>query len=1150
MPVSVIHYKLSIMQPKFTQRKLWSLIAKSIIPFFVFAIITQVASAQVNEPTSAKKQIQKLKEEKKAFIAASKRSVADNDARKPNRTVRLSPNGTEAICATFTGDFAGAPTMPNRLFRPGATSSCTVPYAFPGTFAQTVPYRTFTYTNTTGLTQCGTFTLSTTGAGSNAQFAVYSNSFNPAALATNYLADPGVSGVGSPTSCQGTIASGATIVFAVFDLGTPATGFTLTVDFPICSSVPCSGTPNPGNTIAAPAVVCPSASFTLSLQNSTPGSGVTYLWQSSASSSGPWASASGVNTNATYTGTQTTATWYRCIVTCGANSGTSAPVQVTMDNIDNCYCVPVYANGCGFGDPITRVQFGTLNNASACSVPPYTFYSAVAAPTLIQGATYPLSITVGADGGFGQRCAAWIDYNRDGDFNDAGEFIGNSGDVGDNGTATFNVTIPAGSNIGITRLRVRGGDDNPTSPTATQSCGATSSTFGEAEDYNVNIQPCVPVTSITGPSNVSIQCSQNATFSINIGSASLPTIGWEYRSGTSGPWTLAVNGANINGAVIAGATTTSMTLTGVPSTISGYQFRAFVSNPCTGPDVSAISTLTVTPLIATVNPTAITICRGTVTPLSLTNATSPVTAVFNATTGLPANIPDNNTTGITRTVNVSGIPSNAVITEVRLTFNMTHTWVGDMVMNLGAPNGNVINLLAFMNNLNGDNGTDDFVNTRYSTLGTSVIDGAAAPRNAVFRPNFYVAGIPSVLPTNSTSWTAGFTNAANVNGTWTLALCDGGPADLGVLTSWSITIVYGAPAAGVWTANPSTDPNNTTPPVGNSMWLNAGATIPYVAGTPQTTIYVNPSVNTNYSVVYTTTNPSCTSPATVIPVTVLQPLGTVVQPVDRSVCVGGTTTFSVTAPGGPWGYQWQESRDNGLTWNNVSNGGVYSGATSNTLTLTGVTRSAPVDMNNFLYRCNVNTAPCTGSFTSTVVKLTVNALPTVTIAASDLALLPNQTTTITGSSSPAPNATPNWVWTRDGSPVVGSTSSIIVDIDRLGVYQATVTDVNGCRNSSNQLLIEAEAGEKLWIYPNPTSGQFQIRMYYPGVVNEKRRIQIFNSAGQEVLSRDIMLNSITSPHYQRFDVDLSFQPGGVYLVKVIDLYTKKSMSGFVIKQTR
>ena len=1139
------------MQPKFTQRKLWSFCAKTLALFFVFAIYAQVGSAQESNRLTpgAKQNAKGLSDAKRALINAQRLPVnpkSDNDAGVPNRkSTGTGRNGVSAVCATFTGSLgAPDPTMSGRLNRNGIQGVCPGPKPFAGTLAANTFFDTHTWTNTSGLAQCATFSLSTTDATTNIEFGVYVNSFDPNNLATNFLTDPGLSSGTPPTvtTCSANVAAGQTLVFVVFSPNAlqTAANYTLTVDLPICSSVPCSGTPSPGNTLASSTLVCPSANFTLSLQNSTPGSGVTYQWQRSATLTGTYTSIPGA-TNPTYTGTQSAATYYRCQVTCSGNTGTSNPIQVTMDNIDNCYCVPVYTNGCSFGDYIARVQFGTLNNVTTCSAPPYTFYNAVPAPVLIQGATYPLSITVGPDT-FGQRCAAWIDYNRDGDFDDAGEFLGNTGDAGPGGTVTINVTIPAGTNIGTTRLRVRGGDDNPTSPGSTQACGATAGTFGEAEDYNVNIQPCVAFTNVTGPNSATVQCSANASFSINIGSASLPVIGWEYRTSAAGIWQNVINGVGPAGVVFSGATTNAITLTGVPSTLSGYQFRAYYSNPCTAIDFTAPATLTVVPLVATVNPTSATICRGTILPLTLTNATSPTTAVFNASAGLPAAVPDNTPNGINRTVTVSGIPSNAVITEVRLTFTMTHTYSGDLVMNLGNPTGDVINLVGLIDGGTGSNSTPNFTNTVFSSDNSRpAISGAPAPRTGIFRADRYnTVGVgPNNLPTNTGSW-AGFQNPANVNGTWTLGMCDLGPGDLGNLISWSVTIIYGAPAAGVWSSNPATP---------NTMWLDAGATTPY-AGDARTTIYVNPTANTNYSVVYTTAAPSCVSPATVIPVTVLQPLGTVVQPTDKSVCVGGTTSFTVTAPGGPWTYQWQESRNNGLTWANVGNGGVYSGATTNTLTLTGVTRSAPVDMNNFLYRVGVTTSPCSGSFTSSVVKLTVNALPTVTIAATDLALLPNQTSTITASSSPAPNATPNWAWTRDGSPIVGSTNSVVADIDRLGVYQATVTDVNGCRNSSNQLLIEAEAGEKLWLYPNPTSGQFQIRLYYPGVTSEKRRIQIFNSAGSEVMSRDIMLSNVTSPHYQRFDIDLSFQPAGIYLVKVIDMYTKKAVSGFVIKQAK
>ncbi len=46
-------------------------------------------------------------------------------------------------------------------------------------------------------------------------------------------------------------------------------------------AAPCTGTPAPGNTLSTANPVCPGINFTLSKQNSTPGSGVTNQWQSS-----------------------------------------------------------------------------------------------------------------------------------------------------------------------------------------------------------------------------------------------------------------------------------------------------------------------------------------------------------------------------------------------------------------------------------------------------------------------------------------------------------------------------------------------------------------------------------------------------------------------------------------------------------------------------------------------------------------------------------------------------------------------------------------------------------------------------------------------------------------------------------------------------
>jgi subtilisin-like proprotein convertase family protein len=765
----------------------------------------------------------------------------------------------------------------------------------------------------------------------------------------------------------------------------------------------------------------------------------------------------------------------------------------------------------------------------------YSNYTTLPPANLVIG-SLPVSVQIGTCGGnYTHSAAIWIDLNQNGSFENPAERVFLSGTGAGPFTHSGNLVIPSTATLGITGMRVVNVETG--TPANITPCGTY--TWGETEDYLVNIQPCVPVTAVTNPTTFTTQCSGNVSLTASAGSASFPSWAWEMRVNASSPWQNAVAGGL--GGVIVSANTNVLQLSGVPSSLNGYQFRPVVVNPCTAIDFGQTATLSVTPLVATVTPTSSTICAGSIIPLTLTNTTSPTTVSFPASAGLPLNIPDNNPTGVLSNLTVAGIPAGAAITEVRMTFNMTHTWVGDMVLNLRAPNGQVINLIGLLDGGSGSNGTANFTNTTVSSDNTRpAMSGAPAPRNGIFRADRYSATVPSLLPTTTSLWGNLVPNGAAANGTWTLGLCDLGPADVGVLQSWTITITYGAPAAGIWSA---------TPAAPNTMWLNAAGTIPY-DGSAQNTIYVNPAVNSTYCVVYSTATPACTSGPTCIPVNVVNPIGGSSTVANRTVCVGGTTSFSTSPTGGPFTFQWQESRDNGLTWNNVSNNALYGGATTSTLTLTGVTRSAPLDMNNFLYRCNINTAPCGGVVTTNAGLLTVNALPAVTISATDLALLPNQTTTITASSNPAAGGAPNWAWTRNGAPIANSTGSQSVNIDQLGVYQVSVTDVNGCRNSSNQLLIEAENSDKLWLYPNPTSGAFQVRLWYSGVTTEKRRIQVFNSAGAEVMSRDIDLSSVTSPRYQRIDIDLGFMPGGVYLVRVIDLYSKKSKSGFVIKQTK
>jgi FKBP-type peptidyl-prolyl cis-trans isomerase FkpA len=60
------------------------------------------------------------------------------------------------------------------------------------------------------------------------------------------------------------------------------------------------------------------------------------------------------------------------------------------------------------------------------------------------------------------------------------------------------------------------------------------------------------------------------------------------------------------------------------------------------------------------------------------------------------------------------------------------------------------------------------------------------------------------------------------------------------------------------------------------------------------------------------------------------------QPADQSVTAGQTATFTFEATGAS-AVQWQVSSDGGSTWRNLADGDLYSGVTTTTLTVTGVT---------------------------------------------------------------------------------------------------------------------------------------------------------------------------------------------------------------------
>lgn len=889
----------------------------------------------------------------------------------------------------------------------------------------------------------------------------------------------------------------------------------------------CTGTPAPGNTVSSATTVCPGVPFSLSVQNGTAGSGVTYQWQSSPDGV-TYTNVAGA-TNNTFNTNQTATTWYQLVVTCtnSGNSGTSTPVQVLLTPPSGCYCSSTATSSAD--EDIFRVKIGTLDNASTCNTTApgfgsvqnrysnYTSGTGAPAPgEIVSGGTNPIAITIGTCGGnFTNSTAVWIDYNQNGNFEATEKvYVSAAGTPGAH-TETGNAFIPATALLGQTLMRVvtvETGNPNNITP-----CGTY--TWGETEDYFVTIRACVPVSITAQPVSSTIECSGSTTFTVQTAGDN-PTFQWEQRTSATAPWTFVTNGG-----VFSGATTNSLTITGATQSMNGYQYRVVFTGSCTATDFSAAATLTVSPLTPLVTPTSATICLGSSQQLSIQNSASASVTTTVASGPLSLVITDDEPAGVlTAPISFSGIPAGAVVTNINVNFNITHTWVGDLDINLIAPNGQNLNLVGSLNNGAGGNGTDDFTNTTISSTSTTPISGAAAPRTGTFAAEKRATYGPTGNVQTATDWPALFTT---LNGDWKLAMADFAGGDEGTLTSWSIAITYTSPVLATGTWSPTT-----------GLFTDAGLTTAYT-GTAVNTVYAAPTVSTDYTVIVAT--PICTSTPLVIPITVAEPVGTLSALANGNVCAGGSTSFTVTAAsGGPFDYQWEVSTDGGLTYTAVANGGVYSGATTGTLTISGATTS----LNGNLYRVVFSVPSCSSSATSNAASLTVNANPVVSVSAAPFtSLYPGLQTTLTANVTPA-NANNTYQWFLNGSAITGANAATyLADIDGLGTYTVEVVDPNACNTiSANSVTLTDSLNTNLFIYPNPNTGVFQVRFYdkLNGVSNP-RGVVIYDSKGSRVFSKNF-----TVAGYGRMDIDLRNQPKGVYIIDVVDAAGKRLQTGRVI----
>jgi hypothetical protein len=128
--------------------------------------------------------------------------------------------GAAAVTITVNGTIAASdPTQTGRLESNGGASTCAAPKASPGlvTAIGARHYDSYTYTNSSGSSECVTVTLTQTSGTAPGLFtAAYLGSFNPADPGTNYLADPG--GSGTTVTYSFLVAASQTAVVVVHEV--------------------------------------------------------------------------------------------------------------------------------------------------------------------------------------------------------------------------------------------------------------------------------------------------------------------------------------------------------------------------------------------------------------------------------------------------------------------------------------------------------------------------------------------------------------------------------------------------------------------------------------------------------------------------------------------------------------------------------------------------------------------------------------------------------------------------------------------------------------------------------------------------------------------------------------------------------------------
>ena len=295
-----------------------------------------------------------------------------------------------------------------------------------------------------------------------------------------------------------------------------------------------------------------------------------------------------------------------------------APLVLLCSTLAAQYTFPTWSQPGQTGDWVSSITIGTWTQAITESTTDNTYHTGQGPGTLQGGTQYTVDLFKTTT--FTQSVTLFIDYNGDGDYDDAGEAVGSiylSGGVNTGGQ--FNFTVPTTAPSGTTRMRLLVRFTSQTLPLTPT--GAFS--YGQCDDYDVTISNGSNVTAERNATSFPTVIANSSTVDVALGSsvASLDMLFTIQNGNTavSNTLTAAVSGG------ITGFVQTEWEATGVAGTTTAPTTGTFgtagaitVTLTCTDGSTTGILDFTIN-VVASITTVASNNVPATVVPPGISN---------------------------------------------------------------------------------------------------------------------------------------------------------------------------------------------------------------------------------------------------------------------------------------------------------------------------------------------------------------------------------------------------------------------------------------------------------------------------------------------------------------------------------------------------